>query len=366
MPAESVTQQPLIWLVIGDKGGDNAQVAMISNALELPVVTKTVLPKAKYVLGKPFFRPSLHHLDLDRSDPLEGPWPDLILTIGRRPAMAALWIQKQSGMKSKIVLLGRPKRFHRRFSLIIAPSQYQVPKDPRMISLKLPLFKVDREAVNREGAAWQHRLESLPRPITALMVGGKTDPFRFDAETARVLMTAIKQQTAGGTLYISTSRRTLPEVTEVIRQQLPAGGQLFSWGDDSSDNPYRALLSQADKFVVTGDSVSMMVEVAQMEKPLAIYALPNQRGLGARLKLAATGYGALAIIIKPLFNVLQVLGVAGYTRDLTNIHRYLYQQQLAVPFGEPLIDAPAYQESNALEPIRQRIMQLLPLQDKSQ
>jgi mitochondrial fission protein ELM1 len=356
---EKNSKQPLIWLVISDKGGDNTQVSMVCNALGLPFMTKTVLPKPQYVLGKPFFRPTIYHLDLERSDKLEGPWPDLILTIGRRPGMASLWIQKQSGFKSKIVLLGRPKRFHQRFSLVIAPSQYQVPDDPRMINLKLPLFNIDRQAINREGEAWKQRLADLPRPITALMVGGKTDPFRFDAQTAMALMTSVKQQTAEGTLYISTSRRTLPEVTEVIKQQLPANGKLFCWGDDSHDNPYRPLLSHADNFVVTGDSVSMMVEVAQMEKPLAIYALPNQRGIGASLKLAATGYGPLSFIIKPLFRAMQASGLVGYTRDLTNIHRYLYQQKLAVPFGERLVESPVYKENNALEPICQRIKQLL-------
>ncbi len=350
---------PLIWLVIGDKGGDNAQVTMVSNALGLPVVTKTVLPKPRYVLGKPFFRPSLHHLDLQRSDPLEGPWPDLILTIGRRPAMAALWIQKQSQQTSKIVLLGRPKRFRKRFSLIITPCQYQVPDDPQLLRLKLPLFSVDKEAITAEGAAWQARLEQLPRPITALMVGGKTDPFRFDADTARELMASIRAATANGSLYISTSRRTAPAVTDIIRQQLPDNGRLFCWGDDNKDNPYRALLSQADNFVVTGDSISMMVEVALMNQPLAIYRLPHQRGILARLKLAATGYGPLAIIVKPLFRLLQSLGLVGYTRDLTNIHRYLYEQQLAVPFGEDWLESGGHTENNALAPISQRIRQLL-------
>ena len=86
-----------IWLVIGDKPGDNAQVEIIAEALGLPFEIRRVLPKEHYVLGKPPFKVSLYHLDLQRSDKLEPPWPDLILTIGRRPAMAALWIQQQSG-----------------------------------------------------------------------------------------------------------------------------------------------------------------------------------------------------------------------------------------------------------------------------
>ena len=113
--AAPIEANPLIWLVIGDKPGDNAQIEIIAEALGLPFAIKRVLPKDAYILGKPRFTPSLYHLDLERSDRLEPPWPELILTIGRRPAMAALWIQEQSGGRSKIVLLGRPKRWLERF-----------------------------------------------------------------------------------------------------------------------------------------------------------------------------------------------------------------------------------------------------------
>ncbi|MCX2980651.1 hypothetical protein EYC98_07145 [Halieaceae bacterium IMCC14734] len=357
--SNSEKETPIVWLVIGDKGGDNAQIAMISNTLGIPVVTKTVLPKAKFVLGKPFFRPSVKHLDLDRSDPLTAPWPDLILTIGRRPAMAALWIQKQSTKNTKIVLLGRPKRFLKRFSLIIAASHYQVPEDPRIITLNLPLFTVNKHDIATQGQAWKTRFEALPRPTVALMVGGKTDPFRFDADTAKDLMQSMKTQFDSATVYISTSRRTSPAVTDIIKQELPANWQLFAWGDDSTNNPYRALLSEADYFVVTGDSVSMLVEVAQMGKPLAIYALPNQTSIIARLKLAATGHGKFSAIIKPIFGVLQKLGLVGYTRDLTRIHSYLYQQKLAVPLGKEFVPSPGYKDSDALEHVSRRIKQLL-------
>jgi mitochondrial fission protein ELM1 len=85
---DSNNRPPHIWLVIGDKLGDNAQVEIIAEALGLPFEVRRVLPKPQFVLGKPGFKPSLYHLDLERSDKLEPPWPDFILTIGRRPSMA--------------------------------------------------------------------------------------------------------------------------------------------------------------------------------------------------------------------------------------------------------------------------------------
>ena len=100
-----------LWLVTGDKPGDNAQLLVIAEALGLPFEVRRVIPRKEYIYGKPRFEPSLYHLDMEKSDPLVPPWPELVLlTVGRRPAMAAQWIRKQSGGKTKVVLLGQAKK----------------------------------------------------------------------------------------------------------------------------------------------------------------------------------------------------------------------------------------------------------------
>jgi mitochondrial fission protein ELM1 len=58
---------PRIWLVTGDKLGDNAQVEMIANSLGLAYTVKHLSPRQKYILGKPRFKVSLDHLDPDRT-----------------------------------------------------------------------------------------------------------------------------------------------------------------------------------------------------------------------------------------------------------------------------------------------------------
>src|SRR5512143_1625776 len=95
-PVPRLKPPPRIWLVLGDKAGDNAQVDIIAAALGWPCERKRLFFQAPYVLGKPPFKASLYHIDAARSDPLAPPWPDLVITVGRRPAMAALWIQEQS------------------------------------------------------------------------------------------------------------------------------------------------------------------------------------------------------------------------------------------------------------------------------
>ena len=352
MPSRS-----LIWLLIGDKPGDNAQARVLVDALGLPYETRQVFPKPEWVLGKPKFAASLDHLDLARSAPLVPPWPDLIVTVGRRPSAAALWVQDQSGGRTRIVLLGRPKRWAERFALIVAPRQFKIPPRDNLVQLDLPLLRAEPAAVAAGGEVWHDRLAALPRPLTAVFVGGETKPFRFDAAVADDLLTRLERTRAadGGFLYVTTSRRTRPEVVAALEARLPAQSRLYRWSPDTSaDNPYLGLLARADRFVVTADSVSMLIEVASLGRPLAIFSLPLGRSLADRARAALVGLG----LPTPLAHLLHRLGIAGYGRDLTEISRVLVERGLAVPLGEPFRSsgAPLHDE---LAPVIARIRDLL-------
>jgi hypothetical protein len=308
---------PRTWLILGDKAGDNAQVRIIADALGWRYEVKGLVFQAPYVLGKPRFRASLYHLDQARSAPLEPPWPDLILTVGR------------------------PKRWLDRFDLVIAPPQFQLPRRASVLRLDLPLMRVDESAIAAASAAWRERLADLPRPLIALLVGGPTKPYRFDQAVARQLIERARRaaEAERGSLYVTTSRRTPAAVAEALAAALPAGAHLYRW-HDGGDNPYHALLGLADRFIVTGDSISMMVEVARLGKPLAIFALPEKRrGLRWRAmlgrRLAALEDGTAGPMARPLSDALYRLGLAKYGRDLSEIHRRLYVRGLAVPLGQP-------------------------------
>src|SRR5262249_1905380 len=83
---------PRTWLVLGEKAGDNAQVLAIADALGWPCETRRIAMQERWRFGKPRVRASLAHVDAARSERLEPPWPDLVITIGRRLSSVALWI----------------------------------------------------------------------------------------------------------------------------------------------------------------------------------------------------------------------------------------------------------------------------------
>ena len=70
----------------------------------------------------------------ERSDRLlEPPWPDLVLTVGRRPTMAALWVRERSGGRTRLVVVGRPRRRLDDYDLVVVPPQYHVPAAPNVV-----------------------------------------------------------------------------------------------------------------------------------------------------------------------------------------------------------------------------------------
>lgn len=344
-PNEQLSEQdrptPRVWLVLGDKRGDNSQVEMVAGALGWPCERRNVVMRAPYVVGKPWVRPSLHHIDLARSDRLEPPWPDLVITVGRRPSMAALWIARQSGGRTKLVLIGKPSGKARRFDLIIAGAETQMPALPNVLSVTLPLMRVDETAVAAAAEIWRPRLADLPRPLIGFMIGGPTGPFRFDDTVTRRLLALIDEiAAAGGTPYLSTSRRTPPAAIEALQARLPSSARLFRWTPDAPDNPYFGLLGLADGFVVTGDSISMLVEIAALHKPLAILELPG--GWFGRLDMLRRRWisqmldpeRAAGPLRRALVRVLYNAGVVHQTRDFAAFYDLLIERGLAVRAGE--------------------------------
>ncbi|HTN98361.1 MAG TPA: ELM1/GtrOC1 family putative glycosyltransferase [Nordella sp.] len=330
--------QSRIWLLTGAKHGDNAQTERLIEASGLAFERRRIVLKPGYDLAKPRLHASLHHVDLEKSDALAPPWPDLVLTIGRRLAMVALWIKEQSQDRTKLALIGTPKGDSGKIDLFIVPFQYRAAEAPNIFRIGLPLLGIDPARVATEGERWRATFAELPRPLTVLLCGGSIGSHSFDPETARGVLATIDRMKEGGSLQVTTSRRTPPETVAAIEKALPAGAALYRWDKAGADNPYIGLLAHGDRFVVTGDSVSMLVEVARLGKPLAIapLRLANRTISQAlrRLRLSDDlAYGAAA--------QAQRLGerVLGdrTSRDFTLLHDLMYRQGWAVPLGSPFV-----------------------------
>ncbi len=329
---------PRIWLLTGAKHGDNAQTERLIEATELPFERRNIVLRPGFDLAKPRIEASLHHVDREKSDPLTPSWPDLVLTIGRRLAMVALWIKEQSQGRTKIALIGTPKGDSEKADLFIVPYQYRAADAPNIFRIGLPLVGIDPRRVAAEAERWRETFAHLPRPLTVLLCGGSISSHGFDPQTARAVLATLERMKDGGSLGITTSRRTPPETVAAIEKALPAGAQLYRWDKLGSDNPYVGLLAHGDRFVVTGDSVSMAVEVARLGKPLAIAPLRlANRTVSQGLRRLGLSDDLAYWMAARAQGLLGRLGADETSRDFTLLHDLMYEKGWAVPLGQPFV-----------------------------
>ncbi|MFO1431065.1 MAG: mitochondrial fission ELM1 family protein [Candidatus Competibacteraceae bacterium] len=273
----SAHRPPRVWLLMGYKAGDNTQIQALAEALGWPFEIKRLVYRRTELLTNILMGRTLAGIVRQRSSPLEPPWPDLVISAGRRNEPVARWIRDQAGGQVRLVHMGRPWADLAQFDLIVTTPQYELPERPNVLHNLLPLQRITAERLAAAATRWAPRLEHLPAPRIALLVGGNSGPYTLDRATATYLgQTASRLALeAGGSLLLTTSARTPRAAATALTTALTAPAYCFQWTPQRDDNPYFGYLALADAFIVTGDSISMLTEACATCKPVYIFA-PDQ------------------------------------------------------------------------------------------
>ncbi|HEY3521967.1 MAG TPA: ELM1/GtrOC1 family putative glycosyltransferase, partial [Rhodanobacteraceae bacterium] len=137
--------------------------------------------------------------------------------------------------------------------------------------------------------------EHLPRPRTAVLLGGPRRGIAFDDAFLRALTAGITRrlQREGGSVLATASRRTPHDYARGVHEAMAPFPGVFWSGDADGANPYPGLLAWADRIIVTPDSVNMLSEAAAVGVPvhtLAAAPLPDKL---ARFHAALRDRGSL-------------------------------------------------------------------------
>ena len=332
-----------IWVLAGDKPGDNAQSLSLAAALGWPTEVKQLRYGSRGPSPFPPFGEVRFPLDVAASSPLEPPWPELVIGCGRRSVGVACEIRRRAGAGTRLVQLGRPRADLALFDLVVTTPQYRLPERANVLHLALPMHRFDRDAATRAAAEWEPAFAALPLPRIALLVGGTAKPFVFDAAAARRLAAQVNALVRGetGSLLVSPSRRTPAAAAQVLSRAIEVPAYVHHWSAEASANPYLAYLALADAFVVTGDSASMLTEACSTGRRVWIAELPERRSWRSSAKnLVRRSLLALAesprAATLPLTRRLAELPVKGrvrYPRDLSRLHDALIRDGRALPLG---------------------------------
>ncbi|MCE4360428.1 mitochondrial fission ELM1 family protein [Xanthomonas hortorum] len=281
----------LTWAVSDGRAGNARQAEALARALQPEPGTALhlqarapwrwaaprLLPGASTAFGPAFARQ------------LQQP-PALAIGCGRQAALATRLLRARG---SRVVQVLDPRLDPRHWDLLIVP-EHDALRGANVITLLGSLHPVD-DAWLAAGRAAFPLLGSLPGPRVALLIGGPTAQVPWTTQALAALCAQLHEQlhTAGGSLLVTTSRRTPPEATAVLRAvcaQLPG----LLWCDTrDGPNPYAGLLGWADAIVASADSVNLLSEACATRVPVVAAFAEHAQGRVQTFIRALQAHGRL-------------------------------------------------------------------------
>lgn len=272
-----------LWVLTDDVVGHANQSLGVAEALALPFERRALRYGRLAVLPGTLGPHSRAGLDGPSRGTLMPPWPRLVIAAGRRLGGVARWIKRRAradGHTMILVQIMDPVHGRDEFDLIAAPRHDRTAPRANVMETTGAPNRVTAARLAQEALRWKDRLSALRSPRIALLVGGATHRRGFAPPLAAELgrLASTLACSAGGSLMITTSRRTGEAAAEALAAALSAPAYLHRWDAASAredgGNPYFAFLALADAVIVTGESMSMCSEACATGKPLYIFAPP--------------------------------------------------------------------------------------------
>ena len=236
-----------------------SQVEGLAEALGWPFESIVVRPRQPWS-WLPAHRQPPGFLRYGLEERLPQPWPDLLISCGRRSARVAAAVRRAAGGRTFAVHIQNPRTPLRSFDLFV-PLEHDGLTGPNVVASRAALHRITPERLAAAGAAWRGRFGGL---TVAVMLGGPTRSYRFTRQTVDAL--ARDLAALDGDIAVTASRRTEPGVVDALKSRLP---RAWFW-DEAGRNPYLSMLALARHIVVTEDSVSMISEAVSTGKPVYV------------------------------------------------------------------------------------------------
>jgi hypothetical protein len=205
----------------------------------------------------------------DRPTP---PWPDLLISCGRRTAALSMAIRRASERRTFTIHVQDPLARPDGFDLVIA-MKHDAAAGPNVMKVATALHGVTPEKLAEAADLWRERLGAGPEPLAGVLIGGPTSGKIFPIAAFVAALTRLRRE-GGARLAIAPSRRTPAPLIAAIEAAFAGDPGVFVW-DRQSDNPYLGVLALADRLVVTSDSVSMISEALATGHPVDVFGDPQ-------------------------------------------------------------------------------------------
>ncbi|MDB2682746.1 mitochondrial fission ELM1 family protein [Alphaproteobacteria bacterium] len=251
------------WIVVEDGlTGTENQCLGVTNALGITPDIKRITLRQPWQLLSPYLR---FEQSWSFAPALTPPWPDLVIAAGRKSIAVSRYIKKRSQGKTFTAQIQNPKTSLGEFNLIAAPFHDQLQGDNVITTTAAP-NRITPEVLAHAKTDFPEFM-SLNSPRIAVLIGGNSSTHTLTKAVMQDLIN--KLQALDARLMITTSRRTGEKNTQLLQN---ANLDAYIW-DGTGENPYFAMLANADAIIVTNDSVSMLSDAGTTGKPVYIVEL---------------------------------------------------------------------------------------------
>ncbi|HEX4711623.1 mitochondrial fission ELM1 family protein [Phenylobacterium sp.] len=274
---EAAAGRLTIWAVSDGRAGIEAQVRGLAEAVARRRPANIVVKRVdwKWGLGRtPLTLMPFPPMTLRADSPIAPPWPDIWIGAGRASVPLSRRVGRWSGGRTFVVQTQDPRRALHAFDLVVPPLHDRL-TGPNVFSIVGAPNRINTDRFTRDLARFRPRIDPLPQPRVAMIVGGKSKAHNLPPSRAREMAAEVAPavEAIGGSLLVSFTRRT-PEPARRILTAGLSGVPGWIW-DGEDDNPYFAFLAAADIILVTEDSTNLATDAAATGKPIHVLAMPG-------------------------------------------------------------------------------------------
>jgi mitochondrial fission protein ELM1 len=271
--AEDPSPHLTIWAVSDGRVGIEAQVLGLAEAVARQRPATIVVKRIgwKWGVGRLPWR-LIPSLALKAESPIAAPWPDIWIGAGRASLPLSTRVRDLSGGRTFVVQTQDPRGATPFFDLVIPPAHDGLTGDNVVPIVGAP-NRMHAEGFARDLARFRDRIDPLPHPRVAMIVGGKSRSHDLPTDRAQRMAAEVASavQAVGGSLLVSFTRRTPQAAQRALSQGL---ARIPGWiWDGEGDNPYFAFLAAADIILVTEDSTNLATDAATTGKPVHVLAM---------------------------------------------------------------------------------------------
>jgi hypothetical protein len=278
------------WLITDDKIGMIVQARGVADALGLDHEWKSVSLSGIWRAMAPWGPLPASERFAAAGTAFAPPFPDVAIATGRLsiPFMRAL--RKAAGVATYCVVLQDPRTSGSIADLICVP-EHDRRRGPNVLTTLVPAHSFSTERIQALRASVPADIAALPSPRVAVILGGKSDAFKYtEADDDAIAASIDAFARLGVSFMVTPSRRTHKRLLDCVDRATASRPRILWRGE--GENPYPNFIAHADTLIVTGDSANMTGEACATGRPVYVFVPPTVSTKFARFHDALRRYGA--------------------------------------------------------------------------